>query len=99
MGEVRRLAGAPGRVRRPFAPACACCVDAWKIDHEIISTRGGAIAIGHPLGTSGGRILDTLAKVLRERGEWYGMAAICIGVGQGLAIVLENTDVGFRTAQ
>lgn len=76
-----------------FAVQSLVCVDAWKIDPEIVNTRGGAIAIGHPLGASGGRILGTLAKVLRERGERYGVAAICIGVGQGLAIVLENTDV------
>ena len=59
---------------------------------EIVNTRGGAIAIGHPLGASGGRILGTLAGVLRERGERWGVAAICIGVGQGLAVVLENVD-------
>ncbi|MEU6754600.1 hypothetical protein ABZ914_50950, partial [Spirillospora sp. NPDC046719] len=59
---------------------------------EIVNTRGGAIAIGHPLGASGARVLGTLAKVLRERGERWGVAAICIGVGQGLAVVLENTD-------
>jgi acetyl-CoA acyltransferase len=53
---------------------------------------GGAIAIGHPLGASGGRILGTLAAVLRERDERWGVAAICIGVGQGLAVVLENPE-------
>ena len=51
--------------------------------------NGGAIAIGHPLGASGGRILGTLAYTLRENGWKYGVAAICIGVGQGLAVVLE----------
>ena len=67
------------------------CVDAWKIDPEIVNTKGGAIAIGHPLGASGGRILGTLAKrAAPRRGERWGVAAICIGVGQGLAVVLEN---------
>ena len=47
------------------------------------TARGGAIAIGHPLGASGGRILGTLAKVLREGGYRWGVAAICIGVGTG----------------
>jgi acetyl-CoA acetyltransferase len=62
-------------------------------DPDLVNTRGGAIALGHPLGASGGRVLGTLAKVLRERGERWGVAAICIGVGQGLAVVLENTEV------
>ncbi|HWM04839.1 MAG TPA: thiolase family protein [Actinophytocola sp.] len=73
-----------------FAVQSLACVDAWKIDPEIVNTRGGAIAIGHPLGASGARILGTLAKVLREGGHRWGVAAICIGVGQGLAVVLEN---------
>ncbi|WP_375424022.1 thiolase family protein [uncultured Friedmanniella sp.] len=73
-----------------FAVQSLACVDAWGIDPEIVNTRGGAIAVGHPLGASGGRILGTLAAVLRERGERWGVAAICIGVGQGLAVVLEN---------
>ncbi|HEV7651853.1 MAG TPA: thiolase family protein [Actinophytocola sp.] len=73
-----------------FAVQSLACLDAWKIDPEIVNTRGGAIAIGHPLGASGGRILGTLTKVLREGGHRWGVAAICIGVGQGLAMVLEN---------
>ena len=73
-----------------FAVQSLACVDAWAIDPEIVNSRGGAIAMGHPLGASGGRILGTLAAVLRERGERWGVAAICIGVGQGLAVVLEN---------
>ena len=73
-----------------FAVQSLACVDAWKIDPELVNTRGGAIAIGHPLGASGGRILGTLAHVLVERRARWGVAAICIGVGQGLAIVLEN---------
>ncbi len=76
-----------------FAVQSLACVDAWSaegLDPELVNTRGGAIAIGHPLGASGGRILGTLAKVLRERGQRWGVAAICIGVGQALAVVLEN---------
>jgi acetyl-CoA acetyltransferase family protein len=75
-----------------FAVQSLACLDAWKIDPEILNTKGGAIAIGHPLGASGGRILGTLAHRLRESGERWGVAAICIGVGQGLAVVLENQD-------
>ncbi|MET9909294.1 thiolase family protein [Streptomyces sp. NPDC006476] len=73
-----------------FAVQSLACLDAWKIDPAIVNQKGGAIAIGHPLGASGGRILATLAKVLRETRQRYGVAAICIGVGQGLAVVLEN---------
>ena len=74
-----------------FAVQSLACLDAWKVDPEIVNTRGGAIAIGHPLGASGTRILGTLTGVLRERRERWGVAAICIGVGQGLAVVVENT--------
>ena len=81
-----------------FAVQSIVCVDAWLgqglKDPELVNTRGGAIALGHPLGASGGRVLGTLAKVLQERGERYGVAAICIGVGQGLAVVLENVEAG-----
>ncbi|WP_030175511.1 thiolase family protein [Streptomyces sp. NRRL S-813] len=80
-----------------FAVQSLACVDAWLKDGlrdpGIVNQRGGAIAIGHPLGASGGRILGTLAAVLKERRERYGVAAICIGVGQGLAVVLENLEV------
>ncbi|WP_308785426.1 hypothetical protein [Phytohabitans rumicis] len=75
-----------------FAVQSLACLDAWKVDPDIVNQKGGAIAIGHPLGASGGRILATLAKVLRETKQRYGVAAICIGVGQGLAVVLENCD-------
>lgn len=73
-----------------FAVQSIACVDAWGIDPEIVNAKGGAIAIGHPLGASGARILGTLAARLRESGGRYGVAAICIGVGQALAVVLEN---------
>lgn len=75
-----------------FAVQSLACVDDWGIDPEIVNTKGGAIAIGHPLGASGGRILGTLAKRLIESRERWGVAAICIGVGQGLAVVLENAS-------
>lgn len=80
-----------------FAVQSLVCVDAWLEqglkDASLVNQKGGALAVGHPLGASGGRILGTLAGVLRERGERWGVAAICIGVGQGLAVVLENTQV------
>jgi acetyl-CoA acyltransferase len=79
-----------------FAVQSLACVDAWGIDPEIVNTKGGAIALGHPLGASGGRILGTLARRLQESGERWGVAAICIGVGQALAVVLENVTGGTR---
>jgi acetyl-CoA acyltransferase len=75
-----------------FAVQSLACVDLWGIDPEIVNTKGGAIAIGHPLGASGGRLLGTLAGRLRESGDRWGVAAICIGVGQALAVVLENVS-------
>jgi acetyl-CoA acetyltransferase family protein len=73
-----------------FAVQSIACVDAWGIDPEMVNAKGGAIAIGHPLGASGGRILGTLAARLKESGGRWGVAAICIGVGPALAVVLEN---------
>jgi len=73
-----------------FAAQSLACIDAWGIDPEIVNRHGGAIAIGHPLGASGGRILGTLARSLERSGGRWGVACICIGVGQGLAVVLEN---------
>ncbi len=75
-----------------FAAQSLACVDAWRVDPGIVNAKGGAIAIGHPLGASGGRILGTLAHRLRESGDRWGVAGICIGVGQALAVVLENPD-------
>ncbi len=75
-----------------FAAQALACVDAWGIDPEIVNRHGGAIAIGHPLGASGVRILGTLARSLQVSGGRWGVAAICIGVGQGLAVVLENVS-------
>jgi acetyl-CoA acetyltransferase family protein len=73
-----------------FAAQSLACLAAWpKLDPEIVNVNGGALAIGHPLGASGGRILGSLAHELRRRGGGWGLAAICIGVGQGLAVVLE----------
>jgi acetyl-CoA acetyltransferase family protein len=74
-----------------FASQSLACLKGWReLDPERVNVRGGAIAIGHPLGASGARIVGRLAHELRARGGGYGVAAICIGVGQGLAIVLEG---------
>ena len=73
-----------------FASQSLACLRSWReLDPEKVNTRGGAIAIGHPLGASGARILGRLGHELRARGGGRGVAALCIGVGQGLAVVLE----------
>jgi acetyl-CoA acetyltransferase family protein len=74
-----------------FAAQSLACLGEWDIDPEKVNVDGGAIAIGHPLGASGARILGTLANALQRTGGRWGVAAICIGVGQGLAVVLEAT--------
>jgi acetyl-CoA acetyltransferase family protein len=74
-----------------FASQSLACLAGWpELDPELVNVRGGAIAVGHPLGASGTRILGRLAHELRSRGGGYGLAAICIGVGQGLAMILEG---------
>jgi acetyl-CoA acyltransferase len=79
-----------------FAVQSIACVDAWLREGlrgpEVVNAKGGAIAVGHPLGASGGRVLGTLAARLRQSSGRYGVAAICIGVGQALAVVLENVQ-------
>ncbi|GAA2959185.1 thiolase family protein [Glutamicibacter bergerei] len=75
-----------------FAAQSLACIRAWDIDPTIVNAWGGAISIGHPLGASGLRILGTAARRLQESGQRYGVAAICIGVGQGLAVVIENEN-------
>jgi acetyl-CoA acetyltransferase family protein len=72
------------------AQSLACLADWPDLDPAIVNVHGGAIALGHPLGCSGARIVGHLARSLHERGGGYGLAAICIGVGQGLAVVLEG---------
>ena len=73
-----------------FASQCLADMSQWKdLDPDKVNPNGGAIALGHPLGASGVRILGSLAHELKRRGGGYGVAAICIGVGQGLAVVLE----------
>ena len=73
-----------------FAAQALACLDTWDVDPELVNAWGGAIAIGHPLGASGTRLIGTLTARLRASGERWGVATLCIGVGQGLAMVLEN---------
>jgi acetyl-CoA acyltransferase len=73
-----------------FAAQSLACLRGWPdLDPAIVNPHGGAIAIGHPLGASGARVVGQLAHELRRRGGGWGLAALCIGVGQGIAVVLE----------
>ncbi|WP_049564075.1 thiolase family protein [Streptomyces sp. SBT349] len=77
-------------INEAFAAQTLACLAEWRdLDPALVNPSGGAIALGHPLGSSGSRILTTLAHALRRRGGGWGLATLCIGVGQGLAVVLE----------
>jgi 3-oxoadipyl-CoA thiolase len=72
-----------------FAAQSIPCIRELDLDPAIVNVNGGAIALGHPLGCSGARILTTLVHALRQRGGGVGLATMCIGVGQGIATVVE----------
>jgi acetyl-CoA acyltransferase len=72
-----------------FAAQSLACVRELGFDADRVNVNGGAISMGHPLGASGGRILLQLAHELKRRGARYGLASLCIGVGQGLAVIIE----------
>jgi acetyl-CoA acetyltransferase family protein len=78
-------------INEAFASQALACLRLWPdLDPEKVNVDGGAISVGHPLGASGARIIGQLARKLEATGKRYGLAAICIGVGQGLAVVLER---------
>jgi 3-oxoadipyl-CoA thiolase len=72
-----------------FAAQSVACIRELGLDPEMVNVNGGAIALGHPLGCSGARILTTLIHALRRRGGGIGLATMCIGVGQGIATLIE----------
>ena len=73
-----------------FASQVIACVRELGIDPNKLNVNGGAIALGHPLGCSGARIMTTLIHEMKKRGSRYGLATMCIGVGQGIATVVES---------
>ena len=79
-------------INEAFAAQVLACERELGIEAAKLNVNGGAIALGHPLGCSGARILTALAWELRRRGARYGVAALCVGVGQGVATVIEATD-------
>jgi 3-oxoadipyl-CoA thiolase len=75
-----------------FASQSIECMRQLKLDLEKVNVNGGAIAFGHPLGASGARILTTLVHEMKKRNVQYGLATMCIGVGQGIAAIIENIE-------
>jgi len=73
-----------------FASQALACIQMLKLDETKVNVRGGAIAIGHPLGASGARIATTLIHAMRDRNATLGLATMCIGVGQGIAVIFER---------
>jgi 3-oxoadipyl-CoA thiolase len=73
-----------------FASQSVACVRELRLDPERVNVNGGAIALGHPLGASGARLMTMLLHELARRGGRYGLATMCIGVGQGIATVVER---------
>jgi acetyl-CoA acetyltransferase family protein len=74
-----------------FAAQAIPCVEQLGLDPERVNVNGGAIAWGHPLGASGARLVLTLMLELQHRSNQFGMASMCIGVGQGIAVIVERT--------
>jgi acetyl-CoA acetyltransferase family protein len=75
-----------------FAAQAIPCIRELGLDPAKVNVAGGAIALGHPLGASGARMVTTLVHALRRTGGRYGLATMCIGVGQGIAMVIERTE-------
>ncbi|NUO48737.1 MAG: thiolase family protein, partial [Polyangiaceae bacterium] len=104
MGEgpipaVKKLLGRTGfkisdvdrfELNEAFAAQALACVRALEIDPKKVNPLGGAIALGHPIGSSGARIAATLVHAMAKQGDKRGIAALCIGVGQGIAALFER---------
>ena len=81
-------------INEAFGAQCLACARELGLDEDRLNVNGGAIAIGHPLGATGIRIAVTLARELQRSGGRYGIASACIGGGQGIALLIENTAHG-----
>jgi len=77
-------------INEAFAVVTLYAIKELGLDPDTVNTRGGAIAIGHPLGATGARIIGTLARQMQIDGVDYGVATLCVGGGQGAAVVLER---------
>ena len=77
-------------INEAFASQSLACIKELGLDIKKVNVNGGAIALGHPLGCSGARLMTTLIHEMRRRGSRYGLATMCIGVGQGIATIVER---------
>lgn len=77
-------------INEAFAVVALYAIREFGLDPDRVNVKGGGIAIGHPLGATGGRLVGTLARILREKGGRYGCATMCCGGGQGVAMIIEN---------
>ncbi|RBP96159.1 acetyl-CoA C-acetyltransferase [Cytobacillus firmus] len=77
-------------INEAFAAQSLAVIKELKLDQEVVNVNGGAVALGHPVGTSGARISYSLAVEMNERDVKYGLASLCIGGGQGIALLLEK---------
>jgi acetyl-CoA C-acetyltransferase len=98
-GAVRKVlerAGWEGadlyEINEPFAAASVALIRALELDPERVNVRGGAVALGHPIGASGCRLLVTLLHALEDRGERRGVAALCLGGGEAVAVAVARGD-------
>jgi 3-oxoadipyl-CoA thiolase len=79
-------------INEAFASQVLACIRELGVDPKKLNVNGGAIALGHPLGCSGARIMTTLVHEMNKRGSRYGLATMCIGVGQGIATIVERIN-------
>ena len=73
-----------------FASQSLECIRQLELDSSLVNVNGGAIALGHPLGASGARILTSLMYEMKRRNTELGLATMCVGVGQGISVIIEN---------
>jgi len=101
VAAVRKLLGRTGvavgdidlvELNEAFAAQAIHCIDSLGLDPSRVNVRGGGLAIGHPLGASGARITTTLLHAMRDAGARRGLATMCIGLGQGIAVLFERVD-------
>jgi len=78
-------------INEAFAVVVLFAINELGLDLSKVNIHGGAIAIGHPLGATGARIVGTLARILKEKGKNLGIATLCVGGGQGFSMLIERT--------
>jgi len=80
-------------INEAFATSSVAIIKELGIDPELVNVNGGAVALGHPIGCSGARVLTTLIYSLKSRQKRYGMASLCLGGGEAVSMVIENLQI------